>query len=207
MNYLFVLFSHFFLFNPGSVLVRRGLVASKQSSLVANCVRLTFFSGVNVNNSSKYNLCLTACSVFDFNSGFLPIYQGWTLFMGKLLERWIFGIRHLQHPIPYLEWVTITSVSPEWVSTSDSLVWVTLTYPRGEYRQHHIGPRNTGRQHQNPRGGCRQQQIPRYGCPQNQIPWVGCRQHWISWGGCHQHWIPWVGCRQHWIPWVGCRQH
>ena len=75
MNYLFVLFSHFFLFNPGSVLVRRGLVASKQSSLVANCVRLTFFSGVNVNNSSKYNLCLTACSRFDFNSGFLPIYQ------------------------------------------------------------------------------------------------------------------------------------
>ena len=75
MNYLFVLFSHFFLFNPCSVLVRLGLVASKQSSLVANCVRLTFFSGVNVNNSSKYNLCLTACSRFDFNSGFLPIYQ------------------------------------------------------------------------------------------------------------------------------------
>ena len=57
------------------MLVRLGLVASKQSSLVANCVCLTFFSGVNVNNSSKYNLCLTVCSRFDFNSGFLPIYQ------------------------------------------------------------------------------------------------------------------------------------
>ena len=75
-NELFICFiQSFFLFNPGSVLVRRGLVASKQSSLVANCVRLTFFSGVNVNNSSKYNLCLTVCSRFDFNSGFLPIYQ------------------------------------------------------------------------------------------------------------------------------------
>ena len=132
---------------------------------------------------------------------------GWTLFMGKFLERWIFGIRHLQHQIPYLEWVTLTSVSPEWVSTSDSLVWVTLEYPQGEYRQHQISPRSAGRQHQNPRGGCRQQQIPRYGCPQNQIPWVGCRQHWISWGGCHQHWIPWVGCRQHWISWCGYHHH
>ena len=72
------------------------------------------FSGVNVNNPSKYNLCLTACSPFDFNSGFLPIYQKLAKssftqfstihrvghFMGKILERRIFGIGHLQHQIP-----------------------------------------------------------------------------------------------------------
>ena len=97
--------------------------------------------------------------------------------MGKFLERWIFGIGHLQHQIPYLEWVTLTSVSPEWVSTSDSLGWVMLTYPQGEYRQQQISPRSGGRQHRNPSGGDRQQQISRYECPQNQIPWVGCRQH------------------------------
>ncbi|CAH3030376.1 unnamed protein product, partial [Porites evermanni] len=73
--------------------------------------------------------------------------------------------------------VTLTSVSPEWVSTSDSLGWVTLTYPYGGYRQHQISSKSGGSQHRNPKGGGRQQQIPRYGCPQNQIPWVGCRQH------------------------------
>ena len=93
--------------------------------------------------------------------------------MGKFLERWIFGIRR-QHQTP---WGDVNIGFPEWVSTSDSLGWVTLTYPQGGYRQHQISPRSGGRQHRNPRGGYRQQQIPRYGCPQNQILWVGCRQH------------------------------
>ena len=46
VNQLFICFMYsFFLVDPGSVLVRRRLVASKQSSLEANCVRLTYFLG------------------------------------------------------------------------------------------------------------------------------------------------------------------
>ena len=69
---------------------------------------------------------------------------GWTLYMGKFLERWIFGIGHLQHQIPYLEWVTFprvgdVNISPGWVSstsdqsqewrssTSESQRWVSPT--------------------------------------------------------------------------------
>ena len=180
----------FFLFDPGSILVRRRLVVSKQSSLDATCVRLTYFTLQNKTFASRHVLLLISVRVFcryirgslqNIGKRFIHSIQHsspvWTLFMGKFLERWIFGIGHLQHQIPSLEWVTLTSVSPEWVSTSDSLGWVTLTYPQGGYRQHQISPRSRGSQHRNPRDGCRQQQIPRYGCPQKQILWVGCRQH------------------------------
>ena len=176
----------FFLFDTGSILVRRRLVASKQSSLDANCVRLTYFLGwiwitlQNTTFASRHVLLLIAIRVFrryirgslqNIGKKFIHSIQhnspGWTMFMGKFLERWIFGIGHLQHQIPYLEWVTLTSVSPESLSTSDSL----------GYRQHQISPRSGVSQHRNPRGGGCQQQIPRYGCPPNQILWVGCRQH------------------------------
>ena len=179
-----------FLFDLGSILVRRRLVVSKQSSLDATCVRLTYFTLQNTTFASRHVLLLISVRVFcryirgslqNIGKRFIHSIQHsspvWTLFMGKFLERWIFGIGRLQHQIPYLEWVTLTSVSPEWVSTSDSLGWVTLTYPQGGYRQHQISPRSRGSQHRNPRDGCRQQQIPRYGCPQKQILWVGCRQH------------------------------
>ena len=185
------------MFDPGSILVWRRLVASKQSSLDANCVRLTYFLGwmwitLQTQPLSRgmfsfwfqfgffADISEVLCRIFNTKKFIHSIQHnspGWTLFMGKFLERWIFGIGHLQHQIPYLEWVTLTSVSPEWVSTSDSLGWVMLTYPQGEYRQHQISPRSGGRQHRNPRGGGSQQQIPRYECPQYQIPWVRCRQH------------------------------
>ena len=103
------------------MLVRLGLVASKQSSLVPNCLRLTFFSGVNVNNSSKYNLCLTACSRFDFNSGFLPIYQ--RFFAEYLIAKSSFTQFSTIHRVGHCIWESSLNAGFwDWPSsTSDSL--------------------------------------------------------------------------------------
>ena len=60
----------FFLFDTGSILVRRRLVASKQSSLDANCVCLTYFLGwiwitlQNTTFASRHVLLLIAIRVF-----------------------------------------------------------------------------------------------------------------------------------------------
>ena len=176
----------------GSSPVTRFALAStmRKTKRLRMRLSLTNFTLQNTNFASRHVLLLIAIRVFrryirgslqNIGKKFIHSIQhnspGWTMFMGKFLERWIFGIGHLQHQIPYLEWVTLTSVSPEWVSTSDSVGWVMLTYPQGGYRQHQISPSSGVSQHRNPRGGGYQQQIPRYGCPPNQILWVGCRQH------------------------------
>ena len=142
------------MFDPGSILVRRRLVASKQSSLDANCVRLTYFLRwmwitLQTQPFSRCIHVLLLISIRVFfgyirgslqNIGKKLIHSiqhnspGWTLFMGKFLERWMFGIRR-QHQIPWgdvnigfpgvgvnirFPGVGDVNISPGWVSsTSD----------------------------------------------------------------------------------------
>ena len=177
----------YFLSDPaGSILVNWQLVASKQSSLDANCISLAYFLGRMWTEKPLQNTTLASQHVF-------PLIWPWAIcqyakgslkttvwekghWFNSTLAGWDIVHEKVLSTSDFLGSVSSTSDYLGWVSsTSDSL----MGGGGGLIFLHWI-----------PRCGCCQHQIPRGGCHQQQIPWGGCHQHQIL----SQGWVLLTSC-------------